>query len=87
MNIDEAKETIAFQQWREKTWSSVGIMQGTMMHSAWLARAAQPARVSREAVCAALVAQGWDVPEDVDDQHALDCFCNAIRALNIEVDK
>lgn len=75
MTFDEAKETIAFQQWKEKTWSSVGIMQGTMMHSAWLARAAQPVRVSREALEKAAFSSGL----------MLERLRGALESLNIEV--
>lgn len=33
----EAQESERFEAWKRKTWPNAGIMQGAMMHSAWLA--------------------------------------------------
>ncbi|WP_420465559.1 hypothetical protein [Panacagrimonas sp.] len=74
MKIDEAKETIAFSQWKEKTWPNAGAMQGTMLHSAWLASRQQPVRVKL-----------FELFSAMDSSQTVKELASALAKLGIEV--
>lgn len=89
MKIDEAKEREAFNEALRKmapSWHERSL--DVRIFGLWLARAAQPVRVSREALEEALgghvfYANGGIIDVSIE----LKDLIAALRALNIEVDK
>lgn len=83
MTIDEAKEREAFLKWNLSPHAEC-LPQHAVPFAAWLARAAQPVRVSREALESALLTIA-----NPDEKHltkkVADRFTPVLHALNIEV--